>query len=142
MFKLPYFFEGISNIFKSPLTNEQPLDDIKGAENYRGKLRFNSELCIGCGICTRVCAGDAITKTVKSVDEGQEITMTFDLASCTFCGLCKDFCPKKAIELTNEIMMVTNNKEKLVVGGKFIKKMPTKPKSVLEEKGSGKKLDK
>ena len=42
MFKLPYFLEGISNIFKPVLTDEKPIDEVKGAENYRGKLSFDS----------------------------------------------------------------------------------------------------
>ena len=127
MFKLPYFLEGIGNIFKPVLTDEEPLDEKKGAQGYRGKLTFNKDACIGCGICIRVCAGDAIKKDVKKVEDGQEITMTFDLYSCTFCGLCKDFCPKSAIGLTNEMMMVETEKENLVIGGSFIKKTPPKP---------------
>lgn len=127
MFKLPYLLEGISNIFKPSLTDETPIDDVKGAENYRGKLLFDSNACIGCGICIRVCAGDAIKKVVKPVEDGQEITMSFDLTSCTFCGLCKDFCPKKAISLTSEVLMISNNKEELKVIGSFIKKLPPKP---------------
>ena len=127
MFKLPYFLEGISNIFKPVLTDKKPIDEVKGAENYRGKLSFDSNACIGCGICIRVCAGEAITKEVKPVEGGQEIKMNFDLASCTFCGLCKDFCPKKAITLTDEVLMVSENKDELRVGGSFIKKLPPKP---------------
>lgn len=127
VFKLPYFLEGISNIFKPVLTSEGNIDDTKGAENYRGKLTFDSNTCIGCGICIRVCAGDAISKDVQPIEGGQEITMNFDLTSCTFCGLCKDFCPKKAIELTDEVMMVTCNKDELKIGGTFIKKLPPKP---------------
>ena len=38
MFKLPYFLEGISNIFKPALTDEKSIDEATGAENYRGKL--------------------------------------------------------------------------------------------------------
>lgn len=126
MFKVPYFLEGISNIFKSVLTNEEKFEGTKGAENYRGKLIFDENACIGCGICIRVCAGEAITKEVTPVEGGQEIKMTFDLSSCTFCGLCTDFCPKSAIKTTEEIMMVTHDKEKLKVEGKFIKKINCK----------------
>ena len=61
--------------------------------------------------------------------------MTFDLASCTFCGLCKDFCPKKAIGLTNEVIMVSKDKNELIIEGSFIKKLPQKsaaePKEVI-----------
>ena len=37
MFKVPYFLEGISNIFKPVLTNKEKYENAKGAENYRGK---------------------------------------------------------------------------------------------------------
>ena len=40
MFKVPYFLEGISNIFKPVLTNKEKFENAKGAENYRGKLIF------------------------------------------------------------------------------------------------------
>ena len=133
MFKLPYFLEGISNIFKPVLTDEKPIDEVQGAENYRGRLSFDSNACIGCGICIRVCAGEAITKEVKPVEGGQEIKMNFDLTSCTFCGLCKDFCPKKAITLTDEVLMVSENKDELKVGGSFIKKLPAKPSAKSKE---------
>ena len=127
MFKVPYFLEGISNIFKPVLTNKEKFENAKDAENYRGKLIFDENACIGCGICIRVCAGEAITKEVTPVEGGQEIKMTFDLSSCTFCGLCTDFCPKSAIKTTKEVMMATNDKEKLKIEGKFIKKLPPKP---------------
>lgn len=133
MFKLPYFLEGISNIFKPVLTDEKTIDEVKGAENYRGKLSFDSDACIGCGICIRVCAGEAITKEIKPIEGGQEIKMNFDLTSCTFCGLCKDFCPKKAITLTDEVLMISENKEELKVGGSFIKKLPSKPLAKTKE---------
>ena len=138
MFKLPYFLKGISNIFRPVLTDEKIIDEVKGAENYRGKLSFDSNACIGCGICIRVCAAEAITKEIRPVEGGQEIKMNFDLTSCTFCGLCKDFCPKKAIILTDEALMISENKEDLRIGGSFIKKLPPKPsakaKEILKEK--------
>ena len=70
---------------------------------------------------------------MKLVEDGQEIKMTFDLTSCTFCGLCKDFCPKKAITLTEEIFMISENKEELSIEGSFIKKAPPKPQPKTKE---------
>ena len=110
MFKAPFFIEGIKNIFKKPITEEGSIEKVKAADNYRGRLSFNEDACIGCGLCLRVCAGNAITKSIKPVEGGQEITMTFDMASCTFCGLCQDFCSKKAITLTDDPIIVEKNK--------------------------------
>lgn len=126
MYKIPFFAEAIGNLFKKPLTKDNDIDNPEVAEKYRGKLEFNNEACIGCGLCIKVCAGNAITKTVKPVEDGQEITMNFDLCSCTFCGLCQDFCGKKAITLTKDAIMVAEDKDDLKVKGTFIKKLPKK----------------
>lgn len=126
MYKIPFFTEGIVNLFKKPLTKEESLDKPEVAKNYRGKIEFNNEACIGCGLCMRVCAANAITKKIKPVEDGQEITMSFDLYSCTFCGLCQDFCSKKAITLTEQAIMVSKDKETYKVKGSFIKKVPQK----------------
>ena len=128
MFKIPFLTEGIKNLFKKPITEESSIEELKSADNYRGRLSFNEDASIGCGLCIRVCAGNAITKSIKPVEDGQEITMSFDMASCTFCGLCQDFCSKKAITLTNDPIMVQKNKDNLKVQGTFIKKMPSKVK--------------
>ena len=66
MFKLPYLLEGISNIFKPILTNEEDLDNTKGAENYRGKLYFDANACIGCGICIRVEDEEELNKIISN----------------------------------------------------------------------------
>ena len=73
------------------------------------------------------CSPGAITKTQKPVEGGQEITMEFDLSSCTFCGMCSDFCPKKTITLTGDSQMVELDKNNFKVSGSFIKKAPPKP---------------
>ena len=75
----------------------------------------------------RVCSPGAITKTMKAVEGGQEITLEFDLGSCTFCGMCKDFCSRHAITLTGDSQIVVTDKSQLKVSGSFIKKAPPKP---------------
>ena len=65
MFKIPFLTEGIKNLFKKPITEEGSIEELKSADNYRGRLSFNEDACIGCGLCIRVCAGNAITKSIK-----------------------------------------------------------------------------
>lgn len=124
---IPYIKEAIKNLFLKPVTSKFPKTPVDTAPNYRGRIEFNSDVCIGCGLCIKVCSPSAITKTVKQVEEGQEITMEFNLGSCTFCGMCSDFCAKKAISLTGNSQIVVTDKNELVVRGSFIKKLPQKP---------------
>lgn len=123
--KVPFLKEAFKNLFKSSITDKEL--NKNNPYEYRGKIKFDSEKCIGCGLCTRVCAPCAITKTIKKIDEGtQEITLIFDLASCTFCGMCSDFCSKKAITLTEESNIIAYNKEELIIRGSFTKIIPRK----------------
>jgi formate hydrogenlyase subunit 6/NADH:ubiquinone oxidoreductase subunit I len=127
--KIPFIREAITNFFKSPVTNRYPYSQPIVPKSYRGRIRFNAELCVGCGMCIRVCSPTSITKIVKNVDDTQEITMNFDMSSCTFCGMCADFCGKKAIEFSQEYSMIalSGDKSGLIVEGTFIKKIPPKP---------------
>jgi formate hydrogenlyase subunit 6/NADH:ubiquinone oxidoreductase subunit I len=127
--KIPFVREAIANLFKSPVTNRYPYSPPIVPKTYRGKIRFDADLCVGCGMCIRVCSPTSIKKSVKTEGETQEITMSFDMASCTFCGMCADFCGKKAIEFSQEYSMIvlSSDKSGLVVEGTFIKKLPPKP---------------
>ena len=124
---IPYLKEAIGNLFKPSVTSKFPEKPVETPKNYRGRISFNADQCIGCGMCIRVCSPGAITKTQKPVEGGQEITMEFDLSSCTFCGMCSDFCPKKTITLTGDSQMVELDKNNFKVSGSFIKKAPPKP---------------
>ena len=126
MSRFPYVGEAIKNLFKRPVTKKYPYTKVEAQKNYRGKIKFNESLCIGCSLCMKVCPAGAITKKVEDVEEGQKITLCFSLSSCTFCKFCADHCPKKAIELTEEYSMVSTNKEELIVEGSFTKKLPAK----------------
>lgn len=129
MAKVPYIKEAIKSFFQSPVTNKYPYVKPEIPKDFRGKIKFKPELCVGCGMCIRVCSPNAIVKSVKNVDDTQEITLSFDMGSCTFCKMCADFCAKKAIELTEEYSLIgtAGNKESLMVSGTFVKKLPPKP---------------
>ena len=122
----PFVKEAISQLFSKPSCAMYPAVPSEAAPNYRGRIVYHADRCIGCGMCERVCSGNAITRTVEKTEEGDKITLTFNLGSCTFCATCADFCSRKAIELTGDYHMIATKEEDLLVTGSFIKKPPVK----------------
>lgn len=138
---LPYLKQALSNLFKKPSTMAFPAGDPpKAQEGYRGRITFDPNLCMNCGMCERVCAPQSITRTFKKLENGdQEVNFTFDMTSCTFCGMCSDFCVKKAIKLSDDYMIVGTDAEDFMVRSSFIKKAPPKPKFTPEQLAEMKK---
>lgn len=126
MMRFPFIREALTSLFKRPSTERFPMVIKEAPEDYRGKIAYFPEKCINCGMCIRVCAPAAITKTVEKVEKGEKITYEFYMGSCTFCQMCADFCPRNAIELTREYIMLGQDKEDFMVRGTFIKKAPQK----------------
>ena len=122
----PFAREAISKLFSKSSCNMSPAVPSEAAQNYRGRIAYRADKCIGCGMCERVCAGNAISRTVEKTEEGDKITLTFNLGSCTFCATCAYFCSRKAIELTGDYHMIATKEEDLLVTGSFIKKPPVK----------------
>jgi NADH-quinone oxidoreductase subunit I len=134
--RFPFIREAFSQVFKKPSTERYPAIKKEAPEGYRGKILYHPDRCINCGMCIRVCAPGAITRTIEKVDEGDKVTFEFYLGSCTFCSMCADFCPKKSIELTREYSMIAQTEEELKVRGTFIKKVPPKPAASKPSSGS------
>ncbi len=124
---LPFIREAVTGLFSKTSCRMYPAQPSEAAAGYRGRIVFHPEKCINCNMCERVCAGGAITTTVEPCEEGQRITRTFNLGSCTFCSTCADFCSRKAIELSRDYHMVATKEEDLLVTGTFIKAPPKKP---------------
>lgn len=61
----------------------------KMEQHSAGKPQVNTELCVGCGMCTRICAHSAITVTDKKA--------SIDYAKCVGCGRCIGVCPQDAV---------------------------------------------
>ncbi len=122
----PFVKEALSSLFKKSSCDMYPIRPSEAAPNYRGRIVFHPEKCINCMMCERVCSGSAITHTVEPTPEGDRITRTFYLGSCTFCATCMDFCGHGAIEFTRDYHMIATKEEDLMVSGTFIKKPPVK----------------
>lgn len=65
-----------------------------------GKPQVSHEYCVGCGMCTKICAHSAITLTEKKA--------TINHAKCVGCGRCIGVCPTDAVQAawgeSNEIL--------------------------------------
>ena len=120
-FSFPFLKEAICNLFSKPSTVNFPAVNVEAKPNYRGRIAYYPDKCVNCGMCIKVCAPDAITRTSEEVEGGEKITYEFDLTSCTFCGTCQDFCSEKAIELTGDYHMVATDPADLIVRGERIK---------------------
>ena len=132
---LPYIGTALGNLFRKPNTMKFPVGDAPAAQpGYRGKIAYDPNKCINCGMCIRVCAPQAITREIKNLENGdQDVTFTFDMTSCTFCGTCADFCSQHTITMTDDYMIVGTKPEDFLVGGTFIKKKPAAPKFTPEQ---------
>ena len=117
----PFVKQAISQLFSKPSCDMYPFVPSEAAPNYRGRIAYDPNKCIGCGMCVRVCAGKAITLTREPVEGGENITLTFDLGSCTFCNTCADFCNEHAITLTTDYHMIATKEEDLLVTGTHFK---------------------
>ncbi|MCS7110806.1 MAG: 4Fe-4S binding protein [Ignisphaera sp.] len=68
-------------------------------------MEIDSNKCVGCGACTRICPPKALMLTT----EGNTMTLKYFVGRCIFCGMCADTCPEKAIRITKEFELATGN---------------------------------
>lgn len=72
--------------------------------NFRGKILYDKEKCIGCKHCMNVCATNAI-----EFKEDEKKIKIF-LARCCFCSQCNDICPVNCLTMGNEFLLADTNK--------------------------------
>ena len=63
------------------------------SDGYRGLVRFDPDLCIGCAVCRFRCTARAITFTSAKTN----FTWSYDPGQCTFCGRCVEGCKEHAL---------------------------------------------
>ena len=102
----------LNMLFKKPNTIKYPYEKAKVQKNFRGKLKYNAEKCIGCRLCEHVCSADAIE--IKKIGEKSFKAYVY-LDRCIYCGQCAESCPKKALENTEEFELASLSKDKLKV---------------------------
>ncbi len=88
--KLRELGEAVKAIVKGPYTIKFPKEPAKVISNFRGRIVFNEEGCVGCGACVEVCPSKARAifddkeRKVRKVIHYQE--------KCIYCGQCVRYC--------------------------------------------------
>jgi len=77
---------------------------IETPPGFRGKIKYDTEKCIGCKLCIRVCPSGAIEFKEK------EKKVKIFLARCTFCSQCNDVCPAKCLSMGDEFLLADTDK--------------------------------
>ncbi len=95
-----------------PATVKYPFVKQQMPENFRGKIAFDYQKCIGCKLCMKDCPADAI-KIEKVADKKFEAI--FDLDKCIYCAQCVDSCPKKALSATSDFELAQLSRTKLKI---------------------------
>lgn len=100
-------FEVLRNLFRKPATRLYPKEEVKLPYGFRGKIVIDISRCIFCKACEKICPTEAINVN----KEGK--TISLDLAKCIFCEECLERCPKNAIKQTREMLVASEEKQKL-----------------------------
>ncbi len=130
---LPLIPELLSQLFKKPATNQFPAKylppsvteylakvgagtatltpPVPTPPKFRGKIAYQRDGCIGCGLCLKVCPSHAI----ELIPETKRIRVWVD--QCIFCSQCTDICPKGGLHMTDEFMLADEDRysENLIV---------------------------
>lgn len=123
---LPTMAEVLRQVWRRPVTNLFParylppsirdlLDQVAAGKatinppiptppNYRGRITYDRESCIGCKLCTRVCPANAI----EFLPETKRVRIY--VTQCVFCAQCTDACPKNSLSMSDEFLLATDDR--------------------------------
>ena len=94
------------------VTIQYPMEKIPVPDMGRYRLHMESEDCIACDKCARICPVDCITiDSFKAIDDlgytsdGSKkrlelAVFDIDMAKCCYCGLCTTVCPTECLTMT------------------------------------------
>ena len=123
----PLTGELIKQLFKGPVTNLFPapyapdsvhefLEKVEKGEakmvppvsappEFRGKISYERDKCIGCQLCIKVCSPGAI----EFLKEEKKIKIY--VSRCIFCSQCNDICPVHCLHMSEDFLLADYDSE-------------------------------
>ncbi len=104
--------ELLRSVMKKPVTVTYPATRLDPVENFRGKISFSPEKCVGCKLCMRDCPSGAV-EIIRTGD--RQFIAEFRLDRCIYCAQCVDSCNRGALENTGEFELAQLDSGKLKI---------------------------
>ena len=117
--------ELMKHVGKAPATVQYPFVKVEAPEDFRGRILFVSENCIGCKICVKDCPANAIF--INKPGEEKIFEAVFDLDVCIYCAQCVLSCPKDALLTSTDFELAQLSRDNLRIV------YPAKPKPPKED---------
>lgn len=127
--------EVLRHLFVPKATCNYPFEKAVVDPRYRGRIAFESDKCIGCQICVKICPSKAITIPLsaeqpapKPAAEGlalngaegaapvpakKKFDCMMSLDRCIYCAQCVESCPKKALISTQDFELAHTDRKTL-----------------------------
>jgi formate hydrogenlyase subunit 6/NADH:ubiquinone oxidoreductase subunit I len=115
-FPVKYMPRSVTAVLKAVAAGKAQINPpIPVPKDLRGKIAYDREKCIGCGLCETVCPARVIELYTPQGEEKKKIRMY--IARCTFCAQCVDVCPVHALATTDEFLLASTDRfaESLIV---------------------------
>lgn len=108
----------LKNMTSKKVTYAYPDVPLQMPDRFRGIQYLDSEKCIVCNQCARICPTECITLTGKPNPDPEKrvkVLDTFDInfELCILCDLCTEVCPTEAIVMTGNFELSAYSRDDL-----------------------------
>jgi formate hydrogenlyase subunit 6/NADH:ubiquinone oxidoreductase subunit I len=108
--------EAFMNLFNKPATTSYLGKGLPEVEKkYRGRIEYNTENCVNCGLCMKDCPTGALKINNEGTKEEKKMKAVLNVGHCIFCCQCVDSCKKNCLSYTQNIDFASTNKDDLTI---------------------------